>query len=258
MRWGRPKKYYSFTPGGDRVKETDRDPYGQYSRRRQEGAGRPGGGFINRLMVAVLILALLLIIRQAPFPAGQQVRDNLRYILTTEWNFQPVVQKVVQLGLQMVNVDHNFNGDLIPRTSPAISPSAGGGEWQLPVSGKVVRGYGWSVDPLDNLERFHPGIDIAAPAGSPVKAVRDGKVSKEGKDASLGRYVLLDHGDGYYTLYAGLLAVKVTTGQKVDAGQELGTAGGPGDVAGGGVHFELREKGRLVDPLSKLPVPRAQ
>jgi Membrane-bound metallopeptidase len=78
----------------------------------------------------------------------------------------------------------------------------------LPVSGKLLRGYGWSTDGLDDMERFHPGIDIAAAPGSPVKAVLPGKVAKIGEDEGLKSFILLDHGEGTYTLYAGLGNIK--------------------------------------------------
>lgn len=257
MQWGRAKKNRPWKTGVD-GRAPEWATYEQYARQRAPVPGKPRRGLLQRLAAALCILVLLLALRRAPFAFGEQIREGLRYVLTTEWNVQPVMQKVVQLGLQMVNFDRDFNGDLIPRASQTLGTNAASADWRLPVSGRVVRGFGWSVDPLDDLERFHPGVDIAAPAGTPVRAAREGRVEKEGKDGALGRYVLLNHGDGCYTLYAGLAAVKVTAGQKVDGGQELGTVGGAGDVPGGGLHFELREKERLVDPLGRLPLPRAQ
>lgn len=242
MFWNRHKRSYSFSE----FPRAEDWPYRHTPPRRSRN-----NSWFWRCMVAVVIFAILLLARELPSPGGEQVRESLRYLLTTEWNYQPVIQKVVQLALQMVNVDQPFPGDTSWGARQTLSPT-GEESFQVPVSGKVVRGFGWMEDPLDGLERFHPGIDIAAPVGTPVKAVRDGQVARVGEDPSLGRYLLLDHGDGDYTLYAGLAGIAVTPGQQVAGGQKLGEVGDKGDVAGGGLHFEVREKGRLIDPLIKL------
>ncbi|WP_194174792.1 M23 family metallopeptidase [Desulfofundulus thermobenzoicus] len=247
MLWGKPrKKYPLYQRGGE-------DWYSRYPEYRiiRSPAGRRS--WLWRLMMALAIFTVLVMVREAPYPAGEQVRENLRYILTTEWDFQPAVQKVVRLALQMVNVDHPFpGGDIPPDTRPVVAPPVPV-DMQIPLSGKVVRGFGWSVDPLDNLERFHGGIDIAAPAGTPVQAARGGRVVKVAGDPVLGSYVLLDHGEGCYTLYGGLDRIQVTGGQQVASGQVLGRVGNKGDIPGGGLHFEMREKDKLIDPLSRLP-----
>ncbi|MGB9804293.1 M23 family metallopeptidase, partial [Desulfofundulus sp.] len=244
MLWSRPKRKY---PISERPHAED-----WLYRYAPPGGGRRGNSWFWRAMAAVVIFTILLLVREVPYPGGEQVREGLRYLLTTEWNYQPIVQKVVQMALQMANVEQPLSSDVAPGARQTLSPGGGGESFQIPVSGKVVRGFGWVRDPLDDLERFHPGIDIAAPPGTPVKAARDGRVARVGEDASLGRFVLLDHGGGSYTLYAGLTGIAVASGQQVAAGQKLAEVGGKGDVPGGGLHFEVREKGRLIDPLVKL------
>ncbi|MCL6448034.1 MAG: M23 family metallopeptidase [Armatimonadetes bacterium] len=211
-----------------------------------------------RFTVALAVLAVLLALRELPNPLGARVQENLRYILTTEWNFQPMLQKAVQIGLQMVNENYPFYGDLVGENREESREALGRGSLSedllIPVSGKVVRGFGWSADPLDGLERFHSGIDIQASPGTPVKAARSGKVARTGKDPSLGYFILLDHGEEIYTMYAGLAPGKLVQGETVQAGQVIGEVGTAGDVRGGGLHFELREKSKLVDPLTRLKV----
>jgi len=72
----------------------------------------------------------------------------------------------------------------------------------VPVSGKVVKGFGMIIDPLDNMERFHCGIDIAASVGAAVKAVQDGKVKQLGNDPVLGRFILPEHIPGDFSFMA--------------------------------------------------------
>ena len=214
--WTRKRKPPQYGPG-------DWDNYYQ--------PGRPGPRApkprdyrktMRRAGIALAILLVLLAVRELPYPAGQQVRDNLRYLLTAEWNFQPVVQKVVQIGLQMVNVDAPFYNH-VPRDNYApVSGPAGGEGIPVPVSGKVVRGFGLSQDPTDGLEKFHHGIDIQADRGTEVKAVLPGKVARTGQDPLLGPYILLDHGEGTKSLYAGLDPVTIPLEQEVAAGEVIG------------------------------------
>ncbi|MEW6424925.1 MAG: M23 family metallopeptidase [Bacillota bacterium] len=209
---------------------------------------------VLRFTAAVAILAVLLALREIPGPFGGRVQESLRYVLTTEWNLQPVFQKAVQIGLQMVNENYPLYGDVRPESREALGRNTPAEELLIPLSGKVVRGFGWSPDPVDGLERFHSGIDIQASPSTPVKAARSGKVARTGNDPSVGYFILLDHGEDTYTLYAGLAPVKVAPGETVRAGQVIGEVGTAGDVQGGGLHFELREKSKLVDPLTRLKV----
>lgn len=223
-----------------------------------EGFSAPPGRRRSRLWLKILaaagVLLVLLYVRQWDSPVGEQLRLGLRYILTTEVNLQPALQKAVELGLQMTGTPAPQAG---PDTAPAVQTMGSAGvQLLVPVSGRVVRRFGWQQDSLDNLERFHPGIDIAAPAGSEVKAALNGKVEKIAEDRLLGHYILLDHGGGTYTLYAGLANLRVAVGQYLAAGQVLGEVGDKNATASEqGLHFELRLKGKLVDPLTCLQIP---
>jgi murein DD-endopeptidase MepM/ murein hydrolase activator NlpD len=132
--------------------------------------------------------------------------------------------------------------------------SVAAGSLPVPVSGKVVRGFGMVTDPIDNMERFHSGIDIAAPIGSAVRAVQSGVIKRLGDSSVFGTYILIEHGEGFFTLYGGLARATVGEGQQVPAGQVIGEVGTEGDIPGGGLHFELRENNKLIDPLTKLMI----
>lgn len=212
--------------------------------------GSNNRGTFYRVAVVLLILAALLALKGTSSPWGVQVRENLRYVLTTEWNYQPVFERLVQYGLQLTDADWPFFSSPRPVVSKVNNgPSA---FLPLPVSGQVVRNFGMVVDPIDEMERFHAGIDIAAGVGSAVRAVRDGQVKKVGDSPELGQYVLIDHGQGSFTLYGKLARAAVSEGQDIKAGQTVGEVGNTDDVTGGSLHFELRENKKLVDPLSRL------
>jgi len=213
---------------------------------------------IFRIAAVILILAVLMMVRQYPHPVGEQAREGLRHLLTAEWDFQPVLNKSMQLAAQLVNWDNPvIHG---PGTGIDAEPVTGAGlakeELFLPVSGKVVEEFGWTQSPVDDMERYHAGIDISVPPGAGVVAAMDGQVERTGENKELGQYVLINHGKGTYTLYGCVADVAVLEGQKVQAGQEIALVGESGDIPGGGLHFELRENGKLVDPLARLSINR--
>ncbi len=218
---------------------------------KQQGSSRRGNFY--RVVVVLLILAAFLAIRGTGSPLAVWARENLRYVLTTEWDYQPVYEKIVQYGLQLADADWPFFSSPRP-VATMINNSPAAGFLPLPVSGRVVRNFGMVLDPIDDMERFNAGIDIAAEVGSAVRAVRGGQVKKVSDSPALGKYVLIDHGQGSFTLYGGLARGVVSEGQDVDAGQTVGEVGNTGVVSGGSLHFELRENKKLVDPLSRLQV----
>ncbi|MBO8137265.1 MAG: M23 family metallopeptidase [Desulfotomaculum sp.] len=201
---------------------------------------------LYRIAVVLAVLLVVVTIRETQHPLGIQAREGLKYLLTTEWNFQPALDKAVQLGLRAVNMDMPFHNDL-SGASPALSSNMAD-QYSLPVSGRVIKRYGWGKDPDIGLERFNPGIFIECKPGSSVRAARDGRVARVGEDQTLGTFVLLEHGRGNYTMYAGLSRVVVKENQQVEKEAVIGVI----DENSKGLHFEIRENNKLVDPLPKL------
>ncbi len=104
----------------------------------------------------------------------------------------------------------------------------------------------------------HDGIDLAAPAGSPIASSADGTVLFAGEQHGYGLIAIVEHAGGLATLYAHNRELKVKTGQAVRAGQTVATVGDSGRTSGPHLHFEVRKDGSPVDPLEYLgPVPKA-
>ena len=103
-------------------------------------------------------------------------------------------------------------------------------------------------------QRFHTGIDLAAPAGTPIYAAKAGRVEVAGwSSVGYGFHVVLDHGGGLETLYAHMSRIAVRAGQWVEAGQVIGYVGSTGWSTGPHLHFEVRVNGLVKNPLSYLP-----
>jgi len=121
-----------------------------------------------------------------------------------------------------------------------------------PVEGRVARKFGFLVHPRFGTELPHPGLDIEAPEGTPFRSVFEGRVLFASWLRGYGLTVIVDHGHGLASVYAHASALFVETGSEVHTGQVLGRVGDTGSLRGPRLYFELREKGRPVDPLPWL------
>ncbi|MER3443772.1 MAG: peptidase M23 [Armatimonadota bacterium] len=119
----------------------------------------------------------------------------------------------------------------------------------LRVASRVTSLFGYRGNPFGggNLE-FHNGLDLAAPAGTPVYATAQGVVEEAGWNPIFGLMVLLDHNNGYSTLYGHLSSLAVSQGQRVRMGQMLGQVGSTGRSTGPHLHYSVFRYGLAVDP----------
>jgi len=125
----------------------------------------------------------------------------------------------------------------------------GRGALEWPVSGPLVGHFGPETHPKWGTTLLNNGIDIQSPQGTPVRAVAKGRVEYTNDDyAGYGQIVILNHGDGYYTLYAHLSSIQATQGTEVPAGQIIGRVGDTGSLKGSVLHFEVRKGGSALDP----------
>lgn len=149
-------------------------------------------------------------------------------------------------------------GDL-PRTRTILARAPGArsryergasvpAHWPVDERGFVTRG---QVRP-GSEEESHPGIDIAVPVGTPIRAAGGGAVAVTGIRDDYGAFVLLRHPDGYETMYGHASRVLVHDGDSVSAGQVIALSGNTGRSTAPHLHFEVRRAGRSLDPLSLM------
>jgi len=102
---------------------------------------------------------------------------------------------------------------------------------------------------------LHEGVDVAAPAGTPVHALMAGTVVSAGSRSGYGNVVYIDHGGGTVSVYAHLASMAVTRGARVRLGETIGTVGATGDATGPHLHLEVWRNGRSEDPVPLLGGP---
>lgn len=129
-----------------------------------------------------------------------------------------------------------------------------GGMFTHPCPGyiRISDSYGWRMHPILKQQRFHSGIDFAASKGTPILAAYDGSVTAAAYSSSMGNYIMINHGNGLYTVYMHCSALYVSAGQDVTAGQTIAAVGTTGMSTGNHLHFSVRLNGEYVDPANYL------
>ena len=162
----------------------------------------------------------------------------------TKAELPPAVEDAVETFLagqepfDELSVPANVSYDVDLPSFPFVSP----------VKARVSSGFGYRVHPLENLTKFHYGTDLAAQSGDDVVSFAAGTVSEVSQDETYGKYVRIDHEDGYSTTYAHCGTIYVSQGQKVSAGEKIALVGATGKVTGPNLHFELTRNGVYHNP----------
>ncbi len=117
-----------------------------------------------------------------------------------------------------------------------------------PAHGRITSRFGYRKSPFGGRREIHKGIDIGAPAGTPIMAAADGVVIFVGRKSSFGRTIILDHGRGLTTRYAHCSKILKKIGQRVKKGDIIARMGSTGRSTGPHLHYEVRVNGMAMDP----------
>lgn len=192
-----------------------------------------------------------------PYPV-KTVKDD------TLWPWQRVTRQPGEPGLKLVVMEvTRKNGVLtgqrvlseqvlkepvaqVVAQGSRIVSVGGTGKLLWPLSGQITSGYGWRA--TGRYREFHNGLDIAAPAGTPILAADSGVVVFAGWNGGYGLTLVIDHGGGLSTLYGHNSTNLVKVGSRVDKGQVIARVGSTGRSTGPHLHFEVRVNGEPVNP----------
>ena len=137
-----------------------------------------------------------------------------------------------------------------PAPTPTPTPSATG--FQNPLAGgySISSGFGSRQDPTGTAGDFHEGIDMAAPAGTPIMASASGTVVEAGFQGSAGNHVIILHSNGLYSYYMHMSSMAASVGSEVSAGEVIGYVGTTGNSTGNHLHFGISSSlwGGFMDP----------
>ena len=125
-----------------------------------------------------------------------------------------------------------------------------GGAFVFPLASytRVSSDYGWRIHPTLKVEKFHNGVDFAAPKGTAIYTAYDGIVAAAAYSSTMGNYVMVNHGGGLYTIYMHASKLCVKKDEIVVRGQKIAEVGSTGRSTGNHLHFTVRKNGEYISP----------
>lgn len=176
---------------------------------------------------------------------GKAGKVEKRYEITLENDIE-----IDRKTLQSTVISEPVPAKVRVGTRKAVSRS--GSNFGIVRGGRLTSNFGTRVHPVTGKSKFHKGIDIGAPHGSPVYAYSSGTVIYSGFMSGYGNFIAINHGNGLVTRYGHLSARQVKVGQKVSTGQKIGAVGSTGVSTGPHLHFEVLINGSFKNPLNYL------
>ena len=165
-------------------------------------------------------------------------------------------QKVAELERQRAEEEERRRQEQAANGGGSGGGSSGGGTvtgtgsftWPCPSCTYITSRVGYRWHPVSGQWKYHSGLDIGAAYGASIVAADGGTVTIAGVNGGYGNCVMIDHGNGYYTLYGHMSSIAVSVGQSVSKGATIGYVGSTGVSTGPHLHFEIRQGTTILDP----------
>ncbi len=122
-------------------------------------------------------------------------------------------------------------------------------DYVTPVKGWLSSPFGYREHPVEGNEKFHRGLDIAAPSGTEIVSFADGMVKAVGESSSLGKYVMVSHANDLTTIYAHCSKITISSGARVSKGDKIAEVGSTGMVTGAHLHFAIQQGETYLNPI---------
>ncbi len=214
------------------------------------------------LLISLAVVANEACVERQP-PVFKSVEDCTRNVHLFAKN---ETSHVVRQGETLYAISKAYGVSLeeIERTNGIENPTQISSGQRITIPGHASSGLFWPLEgkissPFGRrgLLSFHPGIDIPAPKGTPIRAAADGLVVASARSldgySGYGKVVIMEHGDGVKTIYAHNKKNLVRVGECIKTGEIIAEVGSSGNATGSHLHFEIRKNGKPVNPLKYLP-----
>ncbi|MBP2653288.1 MAG: Peptidase [Firmicutes bacterium] len=213
----------------------------------QYGESESNYGWLKKTVIAVVIFVIVYGAQVSDTVVGHGITDGLHRVLTTETDFGYAAALLAKFAPRDVDVA------VLKRIKETVTKSADPLLYMTkPVDGKLLKLFGWHTDPVTKGEKMNDGITIEATSGVAVKAAAQGRVKAVTDSAQFGRILIIEHSQDVDTVYGQLGEVLVKTDDMVSQGQIVARVGKPLNSAVAELYFEVREKGKAIDPLNRI------
>lgn len=213
----------------------------------QDHDGKTDYVWLKKIMIATTIFALVYWAHISDTAVGKVVDNEIRYSLSFQTDFNHLFEQI--LSHSPVALD----SAVLKKVQMAMSKPADPLLYMTkPVNGKIVATYGWHVHPVSKQESMYDGIDIEATLGTNVRAAAAGKVKAVTESVQYGKTLILEHSQDIESVYGHVSEILVNQGEIISQGQVVAKVGKTGMVSGPLLYFEIREKGKAIDPVPRL------
>lgn len=206
---------------------------------------------IIRDLVGVFLLFIFVLgLKTFSTPKTQMVYNYSKKLVNENYDYGKIIDRVKSLDRKSLEEKalkyiESFRTKITGQRSIEETISK---EFVLPANGNITSPYGERKDPITKKKCFHKGIDIDLKENTEVVSSYKGRVTACGEDKELGKYIILDHGQGIETKYAHLNEIGVKKGQAVEKGKVIGKSGNTGKSTGPHLHFEIIYMGENRNP----------
>ena len=179
----------------------------------------------------------------------QELDQQEQDLAKSESAYYAALSKEEAERIAALNRQNNNKGS---SSNSSGATNTGGWLYPLPYQCQVTDSYGYRIHPLTKKYSWHNGVDFGAAAGTAILAAKSGTVTTAAYSGAWGYYVVINHGDGYSTLYAHQPSLSVSVGDYVTQGQTIGYVGSTGYSTGPHLHFTIYYNGSDVNPFNYI------
>ena len=213
----------------------------------QYGEEQADYSWLKKIVAASILFAIVYCAHISETSLGRIVDDGVRYTLSTQTDFNYILERAISYA------PPNIDLSVLKRVQTTVSKPADPLLYMSkPVNGKIISSFGWGIHPVLKQEMMCEGITIDAPLGTSVRAAASGKVKMVAESAQFGKTLIIEHGQEIDTLYGHMGEILISQGDVVSQGQVIGRVGKTGMVNRPVLYFEVREKGKPIDPSTRL------
>jgi len=203
--------------------------------------------WLKKIIIATGIFAIVYSAHISGTAVGRFVDEGVRYSLTIQTDFNYIIEKIISHAPPAMDVS------ILKKVQTVVSRPADPLLYMsAPVNGKIVSSFGWKTTAGSKQEVMQEGIEFEDAIGTSIRASAAGKVKSIGESAQQGKVLILEHSQELDTVYGSLGEIVVSQGDIVSQGQIIGRLGKKGTNSKGVLYFEVREKGKAIDPMTRL------
>jgi len=204
-------------------------------------------GWLKKIVIATMIFAIVYSAHISETTIGRFIDKGVRYSLSLQTDFNYIIEQVINHAPPTMDVSilKKVQTTVSRPADPLLYMSA-------PINGKIISTFGWQGNSASKQDVMQEGIAFEDVIGTSIRAAASGKVKTIAESAQHGKILILEHSQELESLYGSLGEILVHQGDAVSQGQIIGTLGKRGTNDKGILYFEVREKGKAIDPMTRL------